>query len=144
MVPPEDPKVCEAIRAGKRWPEVPWNTFTCASFNGDGSLIYPGPDGSPISSIRLECIRDGIEDYEYFCLLNGLVEQAEKAGAKVDPVLLASAHRILKVKDEVATSLVEYTRDPAVLLAARREVARAVEALQTALSQARSRRGIGQ
>ena len=26
--------------------------------------MFPGPDGSPLSSIRLENIRDGIEDYE--------------------------------------------------------------------------------
>lgn len=31
---------------------------------GDGSLFYPGPEG-PLPSFRLECIRDGIEDYEY-------------------------------------------------------------------------------
>ena len=31
--------------------------------NGDGFLIYPGPHG-PLSSIRLENIRDGIEDFE--------------------------------------------------------------------------------
>jgi hypothetical protein len=38
---------------------------------GDGSLFYPGKqvgiDG-PVSSVRLECIRDGLEDYEYLVL----------------------------------------------------------------------------
>ncbi len=38
---------------------------------GDGSLLYPGKkvgvDG-PVSSIRLEIIRDGIEDFEYLTL----------------------------------------------------------------------------
>ncbi|MFC1851685.1 DUF4091 domain-containing protein [candidate division CSSED10-310 bacterium] len=44
--------------------------------NGDGTLFYPGrPDmigGTnhiPIESIRLKLIRDGLEDYEYFLLL---------------------------------------------------------------------------
>ena len=31
---------------------------------GDGSLFYPGEDG-PCPSFRLECVRDGIEDFEY-------------------------------------------------------------------------------
>ena len=34
---------------------------------GDGSLFYPGPEG-PLPSLRLECIRDGIEDFEYLTL----------------------------------------------------------------------------
>lgn len=34
---------------------------------GDGSMFYPGPDG-PCPSFRLECIRDGIEDFEYLTM----------------------------------------------------------------------------
>ena len=30
---------------------------------GDGLLVYPGPEGLPLSSIRLENLRDGFEDY---------------------------------------------------------------------------------
>ncbi len=37
--------------------------------NGDGYLAYPSKDG-PISSIRLEAVRDGAEDYEYLRLLH--------------------------------------------------------------------------
>ncbi len=33
--------------------------------NGDGQYVYPGPNG-PISTIRLEAIRDGLEDWELF------------------------------------------------------------------------------
>lgn len=39
---------------------------------GDGILIYSGaPFGidTPVSSLRLETIRDGIEDYQYLCML---------------------------------------------------------------------------
>jgi hypothetical protein len=38
---------------------------------GDGSLVYPGAKVgffAPLSSIRLECIRDSLEDYEYLVL----------------------------------------------------------------------------
>ena len=42
---------------------------------GDGTLVYPGaPYGldTPVSSIRLETAREGIEDYEYLCMLEEL------------------------------------------------------------------------
>ncbi len=45
--------------------------------NGDGTLFYPGTPARiggttpiPVSSIRLELIRDGMEDYEYLHLLS--------------------------------------------------------------------------
>jgi hypothetical protein len=42
------------------------------NFNGEGALFYPGQDAGiegPIASIRLKNLRDGMEDYEYFVLL---------------------------------------------------------------------------
>ncbi|WP_460820795.1 DUF4091 domain-containing protein, partial [Microlunatus parietis] len=39
-----------------------WNPATYNGTAGDGSIFYPGPDG-PMSSLRLENIRDGLEDY---------------------------------------------------------------------------------
>ncbi|MEJ7677177.1 MAG: DUF4091 domain-containing protein [Segetibacter sp.] len=50
--------------------------------NGEGSLVYPGDftkeytkqpnvDG-PVSSIRFELLREGIEDYEYLWMLKDL------------------------------------------------------------------------
>ena len=41
-------------------------------WNGEGALFYPGnPAGidGPVASIRLKNLRDGMEDYEYFALL---------------------------------------------------------------------------
>ena len=59
--------------------------------NGDGRFLYPpeaaaapglsGPDpviAPPVSSIRWEMLREGIEDYEYLCLLRELL--AKKRG----------------------------------------------------------------
>lgn len=62
--------------------------FECSDgyiLNGEGSLLYPGDyvkqftgqpnvDG-PISSIRFELLREGIEDYEYLWLLKDLGDQ---------------------------------------------------------------------
>jgi hypothetical protein len=59
--------------------------FLCSNgyvLNGEGSLLYPGdytkrytgqPDvDGPVSSIRFELLREGIEDYEYIWMLNHL------------------------------------------------------------------------
>jgi hypothetical protein len=76
------------------WPQTPdpWldpvtylSGFLCSEggvLNGEGSLLYPGHhtnrytgqknvDG-PVSSIRFELLREGIEDYEYLWLLKSL------------------------------------------------------------------------
>ena len=44
-------------------------------YNGDGSLLYPGADAGiagPVTSIRLKNVREGMEDYEYFRILEDL------------------------------------------------------------------------
>jgi hypothetical protein len=59
--------------------------FACSNgyvLNGEGSLIYPGDHTKrytgqpnvygPVSSIRFELLRDGIEDYEYLWMLKDL------------------------------------------------------------------------
>ena len=59
--------------------------FDCSNgwvLNGEGSLIYPGDHTKtytgqpnvigPVSSIRLELLREGIEDYEYLWMLKDL------------------------------------------------------------------------
>lgn len=113
---------------GGRWPEIPWDTYSFNHYNGDGVLLYPGPDGRLLSSIRLDCIRDGIEDYEYFYILNDLVQKAEKS-KKADPALIEQARKALKVREDVVSSPKSYTLDPELLLGARAEVAELIEKL---------------
>ena len=66
------------------WTSGMWNTLhkTNASgytVYGDGILLYPGArfniDG-PISSMRFESLRDGIEDYMYLCMAKELLDEA--------------------------------------------------------------------
>lgn len=71
---------------------------------GDTHIAYPGADG-PWSSMRLEAQREGTEDHDLLTLL-----------AKRRP---AAAQRIIS---RVAQGFDQYTRDPAVLRAARREL----------------------
>lgn len=53
-------------------PYTNWNPESFPEFNGGGSYFCAGPDGSFLPTIRAEAIRDGLEDYEYFYLLEKL------------------------------------------------------------------------
>ena len=97
----------------------PWESMmTVKSINpalrGDGSLLYPGKkvgvDG-PVSSQRLEIIRDGIEDFEYLTL-------AERW-------LGRNAAREYVAR--LCTSLTEWEQDPLKLEQVRRELGTALE-----------------
>ncbi|MHC4674465.1 MAG: carbohydrate-binding family 9-like protein [Planctomycetota bacterium] len=83
--------------------------------NGDGSLLCPGRNG-PLSTIRLENIRDGLEDYEYLYLLAELVQKIGNLPETV-PIrsYLERANKLLNVSESVVYTLTEYTRDPHVL-----------------------------
>ena len=106
--------------------------------NGDGRLIYPPKSilasydtgqlakstSGPINSIRLEILREGIEDYEYFWTLRDLVSQ-EKA-ASPESTVAREAEGYLVVPDTVLTSLVDYTKDPTPLYAHRAVLAQMI------------------
>ena len=81
----------------------PWvDPMTWPGQNGNGSLYYPGPAG-PVASIRLEALRDGMEDYDY-------LRMAEESGM---------GEAVSRAVGAVAPSAWEYARDPEALLAAR-------------------------
>jgi len=82
--------------------------------DGDGQIICAGPDG-PLTTIRLENIRDGIEDYEYLWLLDSLSAGRDQLAARVP--------------EELLTDLTHYSEDPSVLGAWRESVAGAIETL---------------
>jgi hypothetical protein len=91
-------------------PYIDWNPVFIAGMTGDGCLMYPTPDG-PVSSIRLENIRDGIDDYDYLALL---------ADARGRPAAMRYMERLVK-------SMTEYSRDPAQLAQVRAEIAEQLE-----------------
>ncbi len=126
----------EANMAGtdprSKWPNRPWVSGNFVEtwsggrkvYNGDGHLIYPGPEGIPLSSVRLEALRDGMEDYDYLWLLENGLKMLEKAG--VEPEVAAEARQWLEGQQVVA-SFTEWERDPEALLKARAELASLVE-----------------
>ncbi|MFP4055994.1 MAG: glycoside hydrolase domain-containing protein [Candidatus Brocadiia bacterium] len=120
---------------GKRWPEKPFYPRGWGNTNGDGMLFYPGPDG-PLSSVRFETIRDGIEDWEshyvlrdYAEALQARVERDPDLGPRARPVL-ARAEELLDVPQAVtAMGFTSWTWEPEVLLEARRELGETIHAL---------------
>ena len=128
--------------AVNRWPlndrvitqgsKTSWNPASYKNNNGDGSIMCAGPDG-PVATIRLENIRDGIEDYEYYVLLRRLL--AERPPESLVGKTLGGMGRALRlgiggeageVSEKVVRTLSDFSYDPAVLRAERRRVARAI------------------
>ena len=109
------------------WDKDPFvNPLSYAKANGDGMLIYPGPDG-PLDSVRWEVMRDGFEDYDYLVLLSERLRAAEKAG-RTGPAVEIARSALAAVK-QVASSRTQYAKDPNVLLTVRTQVAHAIEGL---------------
>ena len=115
----------------KRWPGVPWDPNTFGKYNGDGYLLYPGPQGVPYPSIRLEALRDGFEDYEYLWKLNQLVEQA-KSGGKEAIDRVEESVRLLSM-DELISDEGDFQRTAHRYLAFREKVAKSILALKEVL-----------
>jgi len=107
--------------------KTPWG-------NGDGRLIYPpeaAADGKPaapvldgpVDTIRLELLRDGLDDYEYFVILKRLL--SEKA-SHLSEAKRARFETLLTVPKDVSQNLTHFTHDPAPIEAHRDKLARAI------------------
>ncbi|HET6427306.1 MAG TPA: DNRLRE domain-containing protein [Phycisphaerae bacterium] len=121
---------------GKRWPEKPLTPWGWGDTNGDGLLFYPGPDGA-FSSVRFENIRDGIEDWESHYVLRDYLEALEAKGASDAAArdLAARAKRLLAVPNEIVKDMMNWTWEPEVLLAGRRELGETIESLARRVSE---------
>ena len=103
---------------------------------GDGRFLYPPEacfDGGtepvlegPVSTIRWEALRDGMEDFEYLALLRRLLTE-KREGLTAEQA--ARYEALLTVPATISGSLTSYTQDPAPIEARRTEIARAIEAL---------------
>jgi len=107
--------------------------------NGDGRFIYPPlsaavpgrNDGQPIfdkpvSSIRWEMIREGVEDYEMLYMLRELLKQK---GDRLSESERQLADDLLSVPESITKSMTEFTIDPRPLLQRRAAVAEMIEKL---------------
>lgn len=125
------------------FPETTWDYRQTKVFNdvwvhtnGDGLLVYPGKDLQPLPSIRLEIVRDGIEDYEYMVLLEKLVARVgelPKYQTKGTASLIRRAEELSKVPEYISKTALEYTKDPEDIASRRRDIANMIEQLQDIL-----------
>ena len=83
-------------------------------YNGEGYLAYPGPDGRPLASIRLENFRDGFEDLAYWNILKERKDRLHRAGnlTSRQQQWLRDAESALKVPDDLVQSSHEFTLEP--------------------------------
>lgn len=93
-----------------------WNPRGYANCNGEGNWVCVGPDGTPLTTIRLENFRDGLEDYAY------VLEYERRVGRRAD------------VPPEVCRDVMQYTDDPRRIRAWRDALAEAIERNGTASS----------
>lgn len=105
--------------------------------NGDGVFFYPtnrhpGEDtqtayiGTPIPSMRLEILRDGVDDYDYMTLLASAIQKAGKSKKG----LVAKAKQLLSLPQSVYKNDTEFSKDPQNLLQRRELIADMIEKLQ--------------
>lgn len=85
-----------------QWPARSWTTY-----NGDGACTCVGPGGMPLSTIKLENFRDGLDDYAYAMML----ERMLKSG-KGDVAWRTQAKAALAVPRELMKTMTSYSYDP--------------------------------
>lgn len=88
------------------WPGNEWRTSDNGFYSGDGLLLYSGYRygiHGPIGSLRMEYIRDGIEDFEY-------LRMAEE---------LCGRDEVNKVLSSVTTGILDYTTNSTVIESAK-------------------------
>ena len=114
--------------------DQPGQLFWTRNPNGDSFLIYPGHaagyDG-PLSSIRLEQAREGVEDYEYLYLLRQLMAKAKAAGKDTAAAAqaMARAERLVPIPNAGGCYSSKILPDPDEVYLLREELAAAIEGL---------------
>jgi hypothetical protein len=103
--------------------------------NGDGRLLYPpnrNPNDrskkyfvGPVCSVRLENLRDGIEDYEYFHLL----EEAVKNARPDQKPLAEKTRALLDIPESIFRDGRTFTKDPQMLLSYRKQIGEMLDEL---------------
>ncbi len=107
---------------------------TFSDANGDGELIYPDAQGKPIDSLRLEALRDGMQDYEVFCLLEAGAR--ELAAERKAPALVKQAQALCAIDNALITDYKHFNTDPRALLATRTRMSLVLEQVVTQLGHA--------
>ncbi len=88
---------------------------------GDGWHVYPAKGGL-LDSLRWEQMRNGIQDYEYFRLLEEKMGQRKKGMSPRVSSLIDSRQRGVEIAASVVRTTDDYSNDPNVLYTAKRQI----------------------
>ena len=102
---------------GYSLPDKPTDFPYAGIHNGNGYLIYPGPN----PSVRLKVLRDALEDFGYMSILKELRQKSSDAG------FIRRAEELLSVPHDVLVDAHYFNRDPEGLLRVRDQIARLIE-----------------
>ena len=92
---------------------------------GGGVLFYPGGktiDDEPQPSLRLELLRQGMQDYEYFWLLDDLTKDREDDIAR-------EARKLLDIPDVIVPGLTGFTENETLVDSYKARLGQAIETL---------------
>ncbi|MBQ7191021.1 MAG: DUF4091 domain-containing protein [Kiritimatiellae bacterium] len=90
-------------------PFTEWDARSWTTYHGDGAWTCVGPDGTPLTTQRLENFRDGLEDFAYAKIL----EERLKACPRPDCEWAKAAKEQLAVPISVMQDMKTFTYDPA-------------------------------
>lgn len=103
-----------------------WNQWTDNPFKevgmhiGDGWHVYPKKDGV-LNSLRWEQMRNGLQDYEYFWLLeNNISNLRDSLGSRF--VWIDPKQRGKEIAGEIVRDFIHHTNDPQALYEAKQEI----------------------
>ena len=102
-------------------PYTDWDPRSWTTYNGDGSWTCCGPDGTPLSTVRLENFSDGLEDFAYAKLLEAKLQATPNAS------WAAKAKELLAVPDKLVENVRNYSADASLLYAWRDAMADLLE-----------------
>ena len=98
-------------------------TATCGDANLSLPLlltVYPNKDGL-LNSLRWEQMRGGLQDYECLWLLENKISEIRSTLSPRIAELIQPSRRPMEIATRVVKSYEDFTRDPAVLYAAKRQ-----------------------
>lgn len=85
---------------------------------GDGWHVYPKKDGL-LNALRWEQMRNGLQDYEYFWLLEDKISRM-KAGLSERLSIIDPSRRGVEIASRVVKTMSDYSKDPHTLYAAKK------------------------
>jgi hypothetical protein len=100
------------------WTDDPINAP--GEHRGDGWHVYP-KQGGLLNSLRWEQMRNGIQDYECLWLLENRIERIKATFTPRVAQLIQPSRRGIEIASQVVRTYSDYSRDPEVLYAARRQ-----------------------